>query len=185
MVTNGHIKQSLTAFLRIYYTPPFSEVSPCSSLYPSVHLSVLQTTTRHFHSHIKMHKNPVKFWFIIRTRNCITKQVAKKLVQILQLVIMIHWKYCNKIKSYTGIQRFWIVESNAQVREDIAFDFSALYTKIPLDDLKEKLKQIVNKAFKGGHNKYNQITARLQGGFTARRTKFSPRKISSTWTTWS
>ena len=58
------------------------------------------------------------------------------------------------------MERFWIIENNAEVLEDIklinskwnarnikTFDFSTLYTKIPLDDLKEKLKEIVDKAF--------------------------------------
>ena len=113
------------------------------------------------HATIKIHKNPVKFRFIIGARNCVTKQVEKKLVKILQLIMKVHRRYCNKIKFYTGIERFWIIENNAQVFEDIklinskrnarnikTFDFSNLYTKIPLDDLKEKLKEIVDKAFK-------------------------------------
>ena len=58
---------------------------------------------------IKMHKNPVKFRFIIGPRNCITKQVAKNLVKILQLIMKIHRKYCNKIKFYTVIERSLLI----------------------------------------------------------------------------
>ena len=129
-----------------------------------------------------MHKNPVKFRFIIGARNCVTKQVAKKLVKILQLIMKIHRRYCNKIKFYTGIEGFWIIENNAQVLEDIkfinskrnarnikTFDFSTLYTKIPLDDLKEKLNEIVDKAFKGGHNKYIQITSKTARWFHSKK----------------
>ena len=129
-----------------------------------------------------MHKNPVKFRFIIGARDCVTKQVAKKLVKILQLIVKIDRRYCNKIKFYTGIERFWIVENNAQVLEDIksinskrnarnikTFDFSTSYTKIPLDDLKEKLKEIVDKAFKGGHNKYIQITSKTARWFHSKK----------------
>ena len=89
---------------------------------------------------------------------------------------------CNKITFYTGIERFWIIENNAQVLEDIkfvnskrnarnikTFDFSTLYTKIPLDDLKEKLKEIVDKAFKGGHNKYIQITSKTARWFHSKK----------------
>ena len=123
------------------------------------------------HATIKMHKNPVKFRFIIGTRKCVTKQVAKKLVKILQLIMKIHRRYCDKIKFYTGIERYWIVDNNKLVLEDInyintkhnaktvqTFDFSTLYTKIPLKDLKEKLKYIVDKAFKGGTNQFIQLT---------------------------
>ena len=100
-------------------------------------------TLPQIHATIKMHKNPVKFRFIIGARNCVTKQIAKKLVKIFQLIMKIHRRYCNKIKFYTGIERFWIIENNAQVLEDIklinskwnvrnikTFDFSTLYTKI-------------------------------------------------------
>ena len=36
-------------------------------------------------------------------------------------------------------------------------DFSTLYTKIPLTDLKEKLKEVVTKAFKGGTNQFIRV----------------------------
>ena len=36
-------------------------------------------------------------------------------------------------------------------------DFSTLYTKIPPTDLKEKLKEVVTKAFKGGTNQYIRV----------------------------
>ena len=96
-------------------------------------------TLQQIHATIKMHKNPVKFRFISGARNCVTKQVAKKLVKILQLIMKIHKqfakklvkilqlimkihrRYCNKIKFYTGIERFWTIENNAQVLEDIKF----------------------------------------------------------------
>ena len=38
------------------------------------------------------------------------------------------------------------------------FDFSTLYTKIPLEELKDKLKKNVEKAFKGGNNQYIRVT---------------------------
>ena len=60
-------------------------------------------TLPQIHATIKMHKNPVKFNFIIGARNCVTKQVAKELVKFLQLIMKIHRRYCNKIKFYTGI----------------------------------------------------------------------------------
>ena len=74
------------------------------------------------------------------------------------------------------------IEKNTQVLEDIryinisqnarnikTFDFSILYTKIPLDDLTEKLKEIIDKAFKGGHNKYTQITSKTARRFCSKK----------------
>ena len=122
------------------------------------------------HATIKMHKQPVKFRFIIGDRQSSMKQLAKKLVKVLQLVLKTLKRYCEKVKYYTGIQRYWIIESNLEVLEDImtvnskqnaksikTFDFSTLYTTIPLEDLKEKLKGAVEKAFKGGQNQFIQI----------------------------
>ena len=43
------------------------------------------------------------------------------------------------------------------------FDFLTMYTKIPLEDLKEKLKRNVEKAFKGGNNKYIHVTQQDAG----------------------
>ena len=40
---------------------------------------------------------------------------------------------------------------------------------IPLDDLKEKRKEIVGKAFKGGHNKYIQITSKTARWFHSKK----------------
>ena len=65
----------------------------------------------------------------------------------------------------------WIATSTKDVLEDIeavnkkrnaksidTFDFSTLYTKIKLEDLKEKLKWCVEKAFKGGTNQWIKVT---------------------------
>ena len=67
-----------------------------------------------------------------------------------------HRRYCNKVKFYSGIERYWIAENSQAILEHIqhinnnkrarniqTFDFSTLYTKIPLTDLKEKLKKVV------------------------------------------
>ena len=118
-----------------------------------------------------MHKTPVKFRFIIGSKFCILKPAAKKLVKILQLILRIHKNYCEKAKYFTGIQKYWIIDNNKPVLDDVkainarsaarnirTYDFSTLYTKIPLEDLKEKLKNVVDKAFKGGQNQYIQIT---------------------------
>ena len=50
------------------------------------------------------------------------------------------------------------------------FDFSTLYTKIPLEDLKMKLKKVVDKAFKGGQNQYVIIT-KYQANWSNKKNK--------------
>ena len=123
------------------------------------------------HMTLKMHKNPVKFRFIIGSRTAVVKPAAKALVQILKFVMDMHRRYCAKVKFFTGVERFWIIENNMKLldimyrismkkraRNFEGFDFSTLYTKISLADLKEKLKAVVAKAFKGGSNQYIRVT---------------------------
>ncbi len=76
-----------------------------------------------------------------------------------------HFAYNRKIRLYTGINRMWICQNNAEILKEIekvntrngarnteSFDFSTLYTKINLQDLAEKLKNCIDIAFKGGNN---------------------------------
>ena len=125
----------------------------------------------YIHATIKMHKNPIKFRYIIASRQCAAKGVAKNLTKILKLVMEINRNYCRKIKWYTGVNRMWIATGTKDILEDIhhinkkkkastveTFDFSTLYTKISLDDLKEKLKWCIDKAFKGGTNQWIRVS---------------------------
>ena len=122
------------------------------------------------HATIKMHKDPIKFRFIIGSRLGIMKPAARMLVEVLKLVMSTHRKYCDKIRLFTGIERNWIIDSNVKFLEDIEKvnqrraarnvkmgDFSTLYTGINQEDLKEKLKLVTDKAFKGGTNQYIRV----------------------------
>ena len=71
------------------------------------------------HATVKMHKNPVKFCFIVGSRTDVIKPAAKKLVQILKLVMKTHRRYCDKIKFYTGIERNWTVENNQKILQNM------------------------------------------------------------------
>ena len=99
------------------------------------------------------------------------------------------------IKFFTGIQRNWIIESNAPVLEDIknindmksarnirTYAISTLYTKIPLEDLKERLKRVTEKAFHGGENQYiyNLLIIEPDGWTAAERIQ-SWKKKSTNW----
>jgi len=119
---------------------------------------------------IKMHKKPTKFRYIIAAKRCVSKNVAKELTKILKLIMKMMVNYCDKIKAYTGVNRMWITESSKDVLQDMeklnvmkkarsisTFDFSTLYTKIDTEDLKEKLKWVVEKAFCGGSNQWIRV----------------------------
>ena len=117
------------------------------------------------HMTIKKHKNPTKFRFIVASKRCPTKHAAKILTKILAFILGSHRRFCNKIKAYTGINRMWVCDNNQsilstmdatnnrhQARNIATYDFSTLYTKINLTNLKERLKWCTAKAFKGGNN---------------------------------
>ena len=122
------------------------------------------------HATIKMHKDPIKFRFIIGSRLGVMKPAAKMLVEVLKLVMSMHRRYCDKIRIFTGVERNWIIDNNVKFLEDIdrvnqrkaarnvkMGDFSTLYTGIDQGDLKEKLKLVTDKAFKGGTNQYIRV----------------------------
>ena len=119
---------------------------------------------------VKMHKTPIKFRYIIAAKKCVSKPIAQELTKILKLVLKVLRNYCEKIRMYTGVNRMWIAESTNEILEDIAkvnckrkarsiqtFDFSTLYTMIDQEDLKEKLKWTVDKAFAGGTNQWIRV----------------------------
>ena len=122
------------------------------------------------HATIKMHKDPIKFRFIIGSRKGVMKPAAKMLVEILKLVMGAHRRYCDQIRIFTGIERNWIIDNNEKFLQDIekvnqrnagrnvgTYDFTTLYTGINQEDLKEKLKLVTDKAFKGGTCQYIRV----------------------------
>jgi hypothetical protein len=113
-----------------------------------------------------MHKDPIKFRYIVASNKYVIKSIAKKLTRILQLVLYVNRKYCQKILLYTGINRMWVADNSnnllhkiesinkkSTARNIATFDFSTLYTKLPLQDLIDKLKQVTEIAFNQGRYK--------------------------------
>jgi hypothetical protein len=119
---------------------------------------------------VKMHKKPIKFRYIIAAKQCVSKPIAQELTKILKLVLQVLRNYCEKIRQYTGVNRMWVTENTNDILKDITtvnfkrkarsiqtFDFSTLYTMIDQEDLKEKLKWAVDKAFAGGTNQWIKV----------------------------
>ena len=111
----------------------------------------------------KLHKNPVKFRFIIASKHCTTKRLSKNLSSIFTLFQKQIDTYYAKAHFYSGIKSYWIINnrdpvlravSKSQARRSAkcvtSFDFSTLYTKIPHDKLIDVLNKIIDFVFKGG-----------------------------------
>ena len=111
----------------------------------------------------KLHKNPVKFRFIIASKKCTTKVLSKNLSSIFTLFQRQIQTYYTKAHYYSGIKSYWIVHNRDPILNAVnkssfrrsaksvsSFDFSTLYTKIPHDKLIEVLNKIIDFVFKGG-----------------------------------
>ena len=93
----------------------------------------------------KMHKDPIKFRFIVAAVKCSLKPLAKTITNILKRFYKQIETYNLKSKYYSGgINTFWVVQDKEPVLKAIkkinkrmgaktisTFDFSTLYTKIP------------------------------------------------------
>ena len=89
----------------------------------------------------KMHKNPIKARFIVASPNCSIKPLSKAITSAFRLFYRQIESYNNKSRYFTGVNSFWVVQSNKPVFEAInrlnkrkkaksisTFDFSTLYT---------------------------------------------------------
>ena len=114
----------------------------------------------------KLHKNPVKFRFIIASKQCTIKHLSKNMSSIFSLFMKQIETYNKKARYYSGINSYWIVHNRDPIMKTVnksvsrksakcisSFDFSTLYTKIPHDKLIDVLHHIIDFAFKGGTRK--------------------------------
>ena len=111
----------------------------------------------------KLHKNPIKFRFIIAAPNCSIKPLAQTITKIFKLFYRQIETYNNKSQFYSSVKTFRVIKNNEKVIESInklnkrnsaksisTYDFSTLYTKIPHQKLLEVLNELVDFCFQGG-----------------------------------
>ena len=115
----------------------------------------------------KLHKNPIKFRFIIASKYCTIKSLSKNISSVFALFIQQIEEYHNKNRFYSGVKTFWVTHNRNPVLHSVdkinvrksakcvsSFDFSTLYTKIPHDKLLEVLSKIIDFTFKGGSKRF-------------------------------
>ena len=118
----------------------------------------------------KFHKNPIKARFIVASSKCTSKVLSNKITLALKLIEKQHRFYCDKLKTYTGLNRMWIIHNSSEIHKDIyelnqkdknktidTFDFSTLYTMIEHADLKEAMQFIIDKAYYGSRKEFISI----------------------------
>ena len=124
----------------------------------------------------KLHKNPYKERYIAGSAKCSTKPLSKLLTSILQTIKEGLQSYCETSYSRSGVNQMWILKNSkdlldylksqslSQIYQIKTFDFSTLYTTIPHDKLKERLKDLLHNAFykKNGNRRYKYIAITKQ-----------------------
>ena len=146
------------------------------------------------HATIKMHKDRVKFRYIIGSRNCVTKQVAKKLVQILKLISRINstgntvtrYNFTLELKGtglWTTMRQCWLTwNTSIQHRTLAEFRRSIFQLCTPRSLWKTWKKKNVEKAFKGGNNQYICVTQQDAGWCHQKKTNtFSKDEVFAMW----
>ena len=115
----------------------------------------------------KIHKIPSGPRFIIAGKKCIKKQLSKHVISAFKLCYSQIDAYPQKTYYFSRGKTFWVIQNNSLPLECINkiskrknakqisnFDFSALYTKIPHDELLDILYKVVDFVFKGGTRDY-------------------------------
>ncbi len=106
-----------------------------------------------------MHKDPFKFRFIAGSRQCTTKPLSQLLTIALQKIKEDRERYCEVIYRRTGVNMMWILKNSGSLldklkKENInkathisTWDFSTLYTTIPQNELKSRMKKLIYSSF--------------------------------------
>ena len=111
----------------------------------------------------KQHKNPYKFRFIAGALHCTTKLLSVKLTLALKLIKNHFQNYCNKIAEISGFTLYWSINNSSECIQKLkdvnatsvyTFDFSTLYTNLPLEDIHEKLSELICRMFRNANARY-------------------------------
>ena len=114
----------------------------------------------------KFHKRPYKYRFIAGASNATTKRLAIDVNLCLKLIKKIHKGYCKSIYSRNGYNYFWSVDNSKEVLDKLnnvnnpssihTYDFSTLYTNLPLDLVRNELFEMIDRYFDINERKSNK-----------------------------
>ena len=119
----------------------------------------------------KLHKNPFKQRYTAGSAKCSTKPLSQILTRFLTAVKEGLQKYCDAVYARSGVNQLWILKNSKEFLENLktqslhsvnsikSFNFSTLYTTIPHDKLKSKLKEIINQCFfhRNGNRRFQYV----------------------------
>ena len=108
----------------------------------------------------KVYKKPYKFRYIGNSRSCSTKELSIRMALVLQAIKSHVKKYCLKVYENSGVNLFWSIDNSLEVINAIkskrytvseinTFDFSTLYTSLPLHLVNTKLMDLWKRLLQG------------------------------------
>ena len=116
----------------------------------------------------KFHKDPYKARFISGATHCSVKHLSKLVNKGLQELLKNFKNYCKGIYRKTGINCDWGIKNTTQFLESLhshqgvcnaqVHDFSTLYTKLDLNDVKKAMKGMIDLIFDRDYKKYINIS---------------------------
>ena len=114
----------------------------------------------------KFHKRPYEYRFIAGASNATTKRLAIDVNLCLKLIKKIHKGYCKSIYNRNGYNYFWSVDNSKEVLDKLnnvnnpssihTYDFSTLYTNLPLDLVRNELFEMIDRYFDINERKSNK-----------------------------
>ena len=122
----------------------------------------------------KQHKTPYKARFIAGATHCTTKPLSVELSLVMKCIKKHFKAYCEQIHQRTGISPYWSVDNsldcikklqNMKAKSVYTFDFSTLYTNLPLKSIEEALQQLVIKMFKNSSKHYILVNTFFKTAF--------------------
>ena len=114
----------------------------------------------------KFHKRPYKYRFIAGASNATTKKLSIDVNLCLKLIKKCHKGYCKTIYNRNGYNYFWSVDNSREVLDKLnnvnnpsaihTYDFSTLYTNLPLDLVRKELFEMIDRYFDINERKSNK-----------------------------
>jgi hypothetical protein len=142
----------------------------------------------------KLHKCPFKQRNFSGSAKCSTKPLSKLLTSILSAVKTGLQSYCDTSYSRGDVNQMWILKNSKDLLEYIqskslsscnntkTFDFSTLYTTIPLSKLKNKIRDLVQLCFikKNDQRRYKYLLLGSDRSYVVKHHCDSTKKFSVT-----
>ena len=130
----------------------------------------------------KFHKDPYKARFISGATHCSIKHLSKLVNKGLQELLKNFKNYCRGIYQKSGINYDWGIKSTTQILERLqshrgvynaqVHDFSTLYTKLDLNDVKKAMKGMIDLIFNRDSRKYINISLFKNVQFFSNKNKY-------------